>query len=148
MGRFQRSVGLAKASWSVLKSEKQLAWLPVLSFIGSVVVMALFGLAIWDALGKATGQPVFKLLGGRTKAGIPVYASRLYSQPLDELAAEASKYKEAGYRAMEAGRALVIPGLANRMLALSVRLSPRWAVRKVAGWLNQKRRTEKVAGAS
>jgi hypothetical protein len=55
MGRFQRSVGLAKASWSVLKSEKQLAWLPVLSFIGSVVVMALFGLAIWATVGKDTG---------------------------------------------------------------------------------------------
>lgn len=55
MGRFQRSVGLAKASWSVLKNEKQLAWLPVLSFIGSVVVMGLFGLAIWATLGKETG---------------------------------------------------------------------------------------------
>jgi hypothetical protein len=55
MGRFQRSVGLAKASWSVLKSEKQLAWLPVLSFLGSVVVMALFGLAIWATAGKEMG---------------------------------------------------------------------------------------------
>ena len=36
-------------------------------------------------------QPVFKLLGGRTKPKIPVYASRLYSQPLDELAAEAQR---------------------------------------------------------
>lgn len=58
-------------------------------------------IAIWDLLGKAAGQPVFKLLGGRTKQRIPVYASRLYSQPLDELAAEAMKYKKAGYRAMK-----------------------------------------------
>jgi L-rhamnonate dehydratase len=68
--------------------------------IGMVAISAV-DIAIWDALGKATGQPVFKLLGGRTKARIPVYASRLYSQPLDNLAAEASKYKEAGYRAMK-----------------------------------------------
>ena len=34
-------------------------------------------------------QPVYRLLGGRTKPRIPVYASRLYSTPLDELAAEA-----------------------------------------------------------
>jgi L-lyxonate dehydratase len=68
--------------------------------IGMVAISAV-DIAIWDALGKATGQPVFKLLGGRTKAGIPVYASRLYSQPLDNLAAEAGKYKDAGYRAMK-----------------------------------------------
>jgi L-rhamnonate dehydratase len=58
-------------------------------------------IGIWDLLGKAAGTPVFKLLGGRTKQRIPVYASRLYSQPLDELAAEALKYKKAGYRAMK-----------------------------------------------
>jgi len=58
-------------------------------------------IAIWDLLGKAAGQPVFKLLGGRTKRAIPVYASRLYSQPLDQLAAEADSYKRQGYRAMK-----------------------------------------------
>ena len=44
---------------------------------------------------------MFRLLGGRTKPRIPVYASRLYSQPLDELAAETRKYKDAGYKAMK-----------------------------------------------
>jgi L-rhamnonate dehydratase len=44
---------------------------------------------------------VFRLLGGRTKKRIPVYASRLYSQPLDALAAEARLYKDAGYVAMK-----------------------------------------------
>ena len=58
-------------------------------------------IAIWDILGKAAGVPVFKLLGGRTKARIPVYASKLYSQPLDTLAAEAERYKAAGFRAMK-----------------------------------------------
>jgi hypothetical protein len=55
MTRMQRSWALAKASWGVLKSEKGLAWLPVLSFIGSVVVIALFSLAVWATLGKETG---------------------------------------------------------------------------------------------
>lgn len=58
-------------------------------------------IAIWDILGKATRQPVFRLLGGKTKAKIPVYASRLYSQPLPQLAAEAQRYKDQGYRAMK-----------------------------------------------
>jgi len=35
-------------------------------------------------------KPVYRLLGGRTKPKIPVYASRLYSTPLKELANEAS----------------------------------------------------------
>jgi L-alanine-DL-glutamate epimerase-like enolase superfamily enzyme len=68
--------------------------------VGMAAISAI-DIAIWDILGKASGQPVFKLLGGRTKRKIPVYASRLYSQPLDELASEAMAYKKAGYRAMK-----------------------------------------------
>jgi L-lyxonate dehydratase len=66
-----------------------------------MVAISAVDIALWDILGKATGQPVFRLLGGRTKPRIPVYASRLYSQPLDALAAEADKYKKDGYRAMK-----------------------------------------------
>jgi L-alanine-DL-glutamate epimerase-like enolase superfamily enzyme len=58
-------------------------------------------LALWDALGKALGQPVFRLLGGRTRDRIEVYASRLYAQPLDALAAEAEAYRAQGFRAMK-----------------------------------------------
>jgi L-rhamnonate dehydratase len=68
--------------------------------VGMVAISAL-DIAIWDLLGKATSQPVFRLLGGRTKPTIPVYASRLYSQPLDTLANEATKYRDQGYRAMK-----------------------------------------------
>ncbi len=68
--------------------------------IGMTAISAV-DIALWDVLGKAAGQPVFKLLGGRTKTKIPVYASRLYSQPLDALAAEAESYKKQGYRAMK-----------------------------------------------
>ena len=67
----------------------------------AMVAISALDIAIWDVLGKAAKQPVFKLLGGRTKQKIPVYASRLYSQPLDELAAEARLYKDQGYRAMK-----------------------------------------------
>ncbi|QJU58549.1 L-rhamnonate dehydratase [Sphingomonas sp. AP4-R1] len=68
------------------------------------VVMAAISaidIALWDIMGKDARQPCFRLMGGRTKPRIPVYASRLYSIPLDELAAEAARYKEQGYRAMK-----------------------------------------------
>ncbi|HEY1216273.1 MAG TPA: enolase C-terminal domain-like protein, partial [Bryobacteraceae bacterium] len=68
--------------------------------IGMVAISAV-DIALWDILGKATNQPVFKLLGGRTKRRIPVYASKLYSQTLDKLAAEAANYVSQGYKAMK-----------------------------------------------
>src|SRR5690606_15959090 len=68
--------------------------------IGMVTISAV-DIALWDLLGKSANQPVFRLLGGRTKARIPVYASRLYSTPLDELAAEARGYRDQGYSAMK-----------------------------------------------
>ncbi len=68
--------------------------------IGMVGISAV-DIGLWDLLGKAAKQPVYRLLGGRTKPRIPVYASRLYSTPLDELAAEATKYKNEGYKAVK-----------------------------------------------
>ena len=68
--------------------------------IGMVAISAV-DIALWDLLGKSARQPVYRLLGGRTKTRIPVYASRLYSVELNELAAEAKRYKDAGYKAMK-----------------------------------------------
>jgi L-alanine-DL-glutamate epimerase-like enolase superfamily enzyme len=68
--------------------------------IGMVAISAV-DIALWDLLGKSAKQPVFRLLGGRTKARIPVYASRLYSVELSELGAEAKRYKQEGYPAMK-----------------------------------------------
>jgi L-rhamnonate dehydratase len=68
--------------------------------IGMVAISAV-DIALWDLLGKSVKQPVYRLLGGRTKARIPVYASRLYSVDLSELAEEARRYKGEGYQAMK-----------------------------------------------
>lgn len=68
--------------------------------IGMTAISAV-DIALWDIMGKAASQPVFRLLGGRTKPKIPVYASRLYSQPPPLLAEEAARYKSEGYTAMK-----------------------------------------------
>ncbi len=68
--------------------------------IGMTAISAL-DLAIWDIRGKAVNLPVFRLLGGRTKEKLQVYASRLYSQPLDELAEEAQGYLDQGFTMMK-----------------------------------------------
>ena len=65
--------------------------------LGRVAISAI-DIAICDILGKLTNKPVFKLLGGRTKEKIPVYASKLYSQPIKDLQNEAEKYKKQGFK--------------------------------------------------
>ena len=68
--------------------------------IGMAAISAV-DIALWDILGKSAKQPVYRLLGGKTKSRIPVYASRLYSVELNELAAEAKRYKDEGYKGMK-----------------------------------------------
>ena len=68
--------------------------------VGMTAISAV-DIALWDLLGKSAKQPVYRLLGGRTKERIPVYASRLYSVELSEVAAEAKRYKTEGYKAMK-----------------------------------------------
>lgn len=59
-------------------------------------------IALWDIMGKATGQPVYNLLGGRTREKIRVYASRLYAHKnLDVLARQADAFRQQGFTAMK-----------------------------------------------
>src|SRR5262249_55507940 len=72
---------------------------------GSTVMTAISGveIAMWDIVGKACGQPVYKLLGGRCHSRIPAYANGWYGgarTPRDY----AEKAREAvgrGYQALK-----------------------------------------------
>ncbi len=58
--------------------------------------------ALWDALGKASGLPLYRLLGG-AKTRVPAYHSGglWLSRSLDELAAEAESFVAQGFRAIK-----------------------------------------------
>jgi hypothetical protein len=63
MSRFQTSWEIAKRSWAVLRSDKTLAWFPVLSALGSLVVVAVLGglflaAGINDSSTGTTLQPI------------------------------------------------------------------------------------------
>jgi L-rhamnonate dehydratase len=58
-------------------------------------------IALWDLKGQVMKQPVFMLLGGRTKEYIPTYYSRLYTRHLDQLQQEAAHYKAEGFTGMK-----------------------------------------------
>jgi len=58
-------------------------------------------MALWDIKGKVFNQPIYMLLGGRTKESIKAYYSRLYTRDLEALAEEAQEAKDAGFQAMK-----------------------------------------------
>lgn len=53
-------------------------------------------IALWDIIGKATGKPVHKVLGGRYRDRIPLYAGVAGSTP-EAAAAQATKHVSQGY---------------------------------------------------
>jgi len=59
-------------------------------------------IALWDLLGKATGQPVGRLLGGRYKERVQPYASLLMREP-EQMADELLPVKAQGFRAFKIG---------------------------------------------
>jgi galactonate dehydratase len=72
---------------------------------GSTVMTAISGveLALWDIVGKACNQPVYRLLGGRCHTRIPAYANGWYggARTPKEFAERAREAVARGYRAMK-----------------------------------------------
>lgn len=71
---------------------------------GGSVTHAISGIdiAMWDILGKVTGQPVGRLLGGRYRDRVLPYASLLMRQP-SALAEQLTAVRAQGFRAFKIG---------------------------------------------
>ncbi|MBS1871977.1 MAG: mandelate racemase/muconate lactonizing enzyme family protein [Acidobacteria bacterium] len=71
---------------------------------GGSITHAISGvdIALWDILGKACGQPVGRLLGGRYRERVRPYASLLMREP-ERMADELLPVKAQGFRAFKIG---------------------------------------------
>jgi L-alanine-DL-glutamate epimerase-like enolase superfamily enzyme len=67
-----------------------------------ITISALSGIdiALWDLLGKALGQPVWRLLGGRLRERIPAYASGGWA-PVGGVGKQLRQYVDRGHRAVK-----------------------------------------------
>ena len=60
-------------------------------------------IALWDIFGKAMGQSVSRLLGGRYREKIKPYASHLFRGSSDQMVERMLATKETGFRAFKLG---------------------------------------------
>ena len=72
-------------------------------FLSTNVGMAAIEIACWDILGKSLGAPLWRLLGGKQRPSIRVYANGWYQGPRDPgfFAETAQRLVEMGYTAMK-----------------------------------------------
>jgi short-subunit dehydrogenase len=89
-----------------------------------------FSEAIAEEL-EGTGVTVTALCPGATRTRFAERAGMTDTPMFRGRVAEASDVAAAGYRALRDGRRVVVPGLANALLAFSVRLSPRRLVASI-----------------
>jgi len=60
-------------------------------------------IALWDIAGKVAGRPVCEILGGRRSAEVPVYASEVMPETVDEVRRIAERAASDGYPALKLG---------------------------------------------
>jgi mannonate dehydratase len=66
--------------------------------------------ALWDIKGKALGQPLYNLLGGRCRDGVTVYG-HANGRDIEETSDKVAEHIELGYKAVRAQSG--VPGLAS-----------------------------------
>ena len=100
-----------------------------------------FVLSFSEAIGnelEGTGVTVTALCPGPTATGFQARTKLEKSRLIKRMKVmDARTVAEAGYRGLMAGKPVVIPGLMNKLLAQSVRFSPRVLVTKIARMMQE-----------
>jgi len=84
-----------------------------------------------------TGVTVSVLCPGPTRTGFGRRAKMESANVYRSEVMEAGAVAEAGYRGVMSGKTVIVPGLRNKLLALSARLGPRGLVTAIARWMNE-----------
>lgn len=66
-----------------------------------VVALSGIDIALWDILGKVRGVPVYRLLGGKYRDRVPVYATALYPEEPSKVAARARAFADQGFHGVK-----------------------------------------------
>jgi D-galactarolactone cycloisomerase len=66
-----------------------------------VVALSGVDIALWDILGKVRGVPVYQLLGGKCRDKVPVYATALYPEEPERVAARARAFADQGFHGVK-----------------------------------------------
>lgn len=89
---------------------------------------------------KSSGVTVTALCPGPTRTGFAeaagISGSNLFSGPN---VMDAGPVAQAGYEAMMRGRAVVVPGFMNKVLIQAIRISPRFLIRAITRWFQERR---------
>jgi mannonate dehydratase len=76
----------------------------------TMAAIAAVDTALWDIKAKIAGQPLYQLLGGRSRQGVMVYG-HANGRDIEEACDEVARYQELGYLAIRAQSG--VPGLAS-----------------------------------
>lgn len=99
----------------------------------------LFSEAVYEDVYK-DGVTITALCPGPTKTEFferaEITKSKFLNNPIAPMMS-AKEVAEIGYDALKKGKPVVISGTLNKILAQSVRITPRFIIRKIAKFLNQ-----------
>jgi short-subunit dehydrogenase len=129
---------IARRSGGILNVASTIAFQPApyqAVYGASKAFVLSFSQALW-AEARAAGVTVTALCPGPTRTGfVDALGADVSRTPIYRRLADPAPVIEAGLRALDAGRAVVITGLRNRLGAESSRLLPREWMTRVSAWL-------------
>ncbi len=97
--------------------------------------LAAVDIALWDLIGKLTGQPLHQLLGGRHRDRIPAYVSGLPRPTLDARVELARGFVDRGFRAVKIAAVVSYDGVEREIEALRAALGTEVALMVDCHWM-------------